>query len=146
MPRRGPLDVVLRDRATQHDARVQREIGEHGVEDLAPHVVEVQVHARRTGLAQSRRKVILAIVQARVEAVRLDDLGALLRPAGDPDHPRCPCALGDLARDRTGGSRRARHDHDVAVLHLADFGHPEVRGDAGHAQHVEHGRQIQAQP
>ena len=107
IPRRGPLDVVLRDRATQHDARVESERREDGVEDLAAHVVEVHVDAGGTRLAKTLTQVLVAIVETRVKAVTFDDLGALLGSPGYADDHAGALRTRDLAGDRSGRSRGA---------------------------------------
>ena len=108
-----------------------REAAEHRVEDRAADVVEVHVDAPRAVLSERCRQVVLAVVDAGVETELVDHHAAFLGTAGDADHPGAG-DLGDLAGDRTGGTRRGRHHHCLAGLGLADARHAEVgRGSRG---------------
>src|ERR1039458_8165603 len=90
--------VVLRDRPAENDPSVHRDVGEHGVENLSTHVVKVEINALGARLVESPTQMLLAIVQALVEGVRLHHLGALLRsPGGETEE--------------CGNARHAEHVH-----------------------------------
>ena len=84
-----------------------------------------------------------AVVDRRVEAELLDEIAALVGPAGDADGAAA-FDLGDLAdggADRPGGGR---NDDGFARLGLADDGEPGVGGHARHAEHAQRGRERRA--
>src|SRR3989442_7248803 len=69
--------VVAGDRATEGHPRADREMGECGIEDLAPHVVEVDVHPAREELGDAPGHGLRAIVDRRVEPELLGEPAAL---------------------------------------------------------------------
>ena len=116
---------------------------ERGVEDLAADVVEVDVDPLRAVLAQARGDVLRLVVDRRVEAELLDDVGALLGAARDPDGAAVLQLreLSDDPADRAGG---AGDDDGLARDRFADVEQPEVGGHAGHAERAQiHGQRRQ---
>src|SRR5665213_1024284 len=86
----GSIPVVLGDRTAQHHPGLHGQIGQAGVEDRASHVVEVDVDPVRTGLAEARRHVLIAIVDGVVESQLTGQPGALLGRSGDAHHVGSP--------------------------------------------------------
>ena len=75
------------------------------------------------------------MIKARIEAERVDRVGAFGRATGDADGMAAP-QFGDLAHrgaDRAGGGG----DHKgFAGLWLANFAQTRPAGEAGHAKHA----------
>ena len=128
--------VVLADRAADDDARLAVDARQHGVEDLAADVVEVDVDAFRAVRLQAVLDRAGLVVDAGVEAELLDDPLALRRAAGDADDAAA-LDLRELADGLADRAGRARDDDRLAGLRLADVEQAEVAGHAGHAEHVE---------
>jgi hypothetical protein len=82
--------------APQMTMRAFMPAGEHGVEDLAADVVEVDVHALGAMFSSGPRGVAGLVVDAGVEAQLLDHPVALGLAAGNADHAAAQ-ELGDLA-------------------------------------------------
>jgi len=134
---RGRVDVVGRDVAAQHHARVHRDAAQHGVEQPATDVVEEDVDTVRRELTEPGRDVFGLVVDARVEAELIDHPCALGRRARDAEHTRA-LHLGDLARDRAHPARGGRDEERLARLGARDLEHADVRSDADVAEHAEH--------
>ena len=80
-------------------------------------------------LFERGRHVVALVVDARVKPEVLHNNSALLRPAGDADHPG-PGDLGDLPGDRSGGTGGRGDHHRLAGLWPTDIGHAEIGGGA----------------
>ena len=132
-----PVVVVRGDGAAAHHAGLEGELTEADVEDLAAHVVEVDVDPVGAQLAQPGRHVLGAVVHGRVEAQLLHQPRALLVRAGDAHHPAGFLDPGDLAHHRSRGPGRTRHHDGVARVGLTHVEQPEVRGHAGHPEHAQ---------
>jgi hypothetical protein len=63
----------------------------------------------------------------------VDDVGALLRPTGDP-HRAAALQLGDLPHHLAHPAGGGGDDHGLALLQLAHFEQAEVRGQPRHAK------------
>src|SRR5467141_2656244 len=81
----GLAQVVSRNKPAQGDAGKRVQAPQHGVEDLAPDVLEIDVDALRSRLGQTVRQPARFVVHARVEAEFLDGVAALFASAGDAD-------------------------------------------------------------
>ena len=93
---------------------------------------------------QARGDLLVLVVDRLVEAELVDDVGALLGPAGDADDLARALDLRDLARGRAGRTGGPGDDDDVALLEAADVDHPEVGGHAGETEHAERDRRRHA--
>ena len=82
--------VVLRNGAAEHHATTHRNVHQNCIEYLTTDIVEVDINAARTGLTNTTGEVWLAVVQALVKAVELNDFGTLFRP---PARPTTFCTL-----------------------------------------------------
>ena len=142
----GPFGgVVLRNGPADDDPSAQSDVGQRGVENLAAHVVEVQVNAVGTGRTQTPREVLFAVVETLIKTVLFDDLGAFLRTAGDADHLFGPAGPGNLADHRSRSSACARDDDDVARLELTDVQQAEKGREASGTEHVHDGGHVESQ-
>ena len=133
----APSAVVGGDRPAQHDAARAVASWPRQALRIAPPTLS-KYRSMPSGQASRRRAAtsLALVVDRLVEAQLLDDPGALLGAAGDPDDLRGALDLGDLARRRAGRAGRAGdHDH-VALLDPAHVGHPEVGRHAGDAEHA----------
>ena len=139
----GPLGqrrgVVVGDAPAHRHPRELIEQGQHRVEHLAAHVLEVQVDAVGAGRLQVGGEGVAAVADARVEAELVHDVVALLPRTGDAHHP-VPLDLGNLPDHRAHRAGGGRHHDHVAVLQPADLEQADVGGQAGHAEHPEGGR------
>src|SRR5437868_10656732 len=107
--------VVLRDLSADRHARIHIEARQHGIEDVAADIVEIDVDTLRCGPGERGVDGARLVVDAVIEAEVGDDVAALLRPTGDADgaaafDPR------DLADDTADGTSRRRHDDRLAGL------------------------------
>ena len=126
--------VVLRDRAADHDAGVQRQVGQRHLQQRSADVVEVHVDPVGADHRPQRLgDVVGLVVHALVEAELVDDVGALLGPARRADDPAA-LQLGDLPDDRAGRAGRTADQDRVALLQLTDAQQAEVGGQAGGAE------------
>src|SRR5580692_7419879 len=78
--------VVLRNRAANQDTRATRELRERGIENLAAHIVEINIDALRAVLLQRLTDVFCLVINSRVESKFLDDEFALRRTTSNADH------------------------------------------------------------
>ena len=76
--RRRLLRRCTGDHAAQHDARLQVDLLQHRLEDLAAGILEIDVDAVRAFALQRGADVFLLVVDAGVEAEILDQVAALL--------------------------------------------------------------------
>ena len=134
-PRAGV--AVLRDRAADDDASAARQIREGGLENRAPHVVEIDVDAVRTMIAERLAHIFRLIVDGCVEAQVLRDVAALIGlrrqcrsrgtlDLGDlpGDEPTAPAAAGTTTVSRPSACRyranqvggHAGHSEDAQML------------------------------
>ena len=128
-----PGRVVGRDRTAARDAGADRQVGERSIEDLAAHVVEVDVDAIRTQFDEPRPDVFGLVVDARIEPEVLDDPTALLVTASDTDDGARSLDLRQLTRDGANPTGRAGHDERLAGLQFADVFDAEPGRDTGRA-------------
>jgi len=133
-PRTSPSEIDLADGAADADARLDGQARQHGLEDLAADVVEKDVHAARAVLLEFVLDRSGLVVDAGVEAEFAHDPLALGRAAGDADHAAA-LDLRELACELSHGDGRARDDHRLTRLGLADLEQPEVGRQPGAAQH-----------
>jgi hypothetical protein len=138
-----PQVVVPGDRTAERDASADGQVRQHGVEDLAAHVVEVDVDATRRELAQAGADGALPIVDRGIEAELLRQPAALLLAAGDTDDAAA-LDLRDLRRERPGRAGGTGDDDGVSRLRRADLEEAEVRGEPRHAEERERHRVIDA--
>ena len=89
---------------------------EHRVEDLAAHVVEVDVDAVGAQLHEAGGDVLGPVVDARVEAELVDDPAALVVGARDADDRRRALELRELSGDRADATGGAGHHEGLAGL------------------------------
>src|ERR1700733_5197549 len=98
--------AVLRNCAADDHSCAARELRKRSVEDVATHVVEINVNAIRAMLAQRLADILGLVVNGGVEAQLLYNVIALLAPAGDAYH-FAAFYFGDLSNDhsyRSGGA------------------------------------------
>lgn len=126
---------VRRDTAAQHDARALREVRERRVEDFRP-AFEHDIDALGRERADALRDVLALVVDGGVEPGGLHHPVAFRLAAGDADR-RATARLGDLADHRACRPRRARDQHHIARLGLADLDQPEIGGESGNAEDAE---------
>src|SRR5262249_26719138 len=113
---------------------------EDGRLDVAADILEIDVDARRAGAIERGAEAGLAMVEAGIEAQRLDDVAALVRPAGNADR----AGAGDLRELANDGADRARGgggDQRLALLRPADRVEPNIGGEPRHAEHAERRRE-----
>ena len=125
--RRG--GVGFRDRAAQHDARVDVDPSEDLVEDLAADIVEEHVDPAGAKLRKPSAEVFALVVDGGVEVRLVDQPSAFSRAARGADN-LAALDLGDLAGDGARGPGGARHHDGLTSLDLADLDHPEIRCQA----------------
>ncbi len=117
---RHVLAVVAGDQAAHRHTRKGVQAGQHHVEDVAAHVLEVTVDAVRGDVLDHRVEFLGVlgglVVHAGVEAEFLDHVVALLLAAGHADHAAAG-QLGQLAHHAAHRAGRGA-DHDG----LAAFG------------------------
>ena len=130
---RGTRGVVGGDQPAHGDAAEQVHLHQHGVEDLAADVLEVDVDALGRGGLELGGEVAGLVVDAGVEAELLRHVAALVGAAGDADGAAA-LDLGDLADDRADRAGGRRDHHRLAGLGLADLEQAEIGGPAGHAE------------
>src|SRR5262249_45408459 len=108
--------IVLRDRTADDDPRAPREDRQRGVENVAAHVVEVDIYALWTVPLQRFFAVFFLVVDRRTEPEPARDPLALGLAAGDPPPAAAfdPC---DLPGDGADSARRSGHDDRVTRLH-----------------------------
>src|SRR5215208_855507 len=94
--------VVLGDGPADDDTRLAAEPRQRRVEDLAPHVVEVDVDAVGAVLSEGFGDVLALVVDRGVEAEVVDHVAALLGPAGNANGATA-LDLGDLAHHLAHG-------------------------------------------
>src|SRR5206468_3032003 len=99
-------------------------------------VLEVDVDAVRGRRVELGAPVIGPVIDAGVVAELLHRVGALLRPAGDADHPACATLPGDLPGDRPDRAAGGGDDDRVALPHRGQIV-ADVGGDAGMAERPE---------
>ena len=133
---RRRLGVVGRDHPAQRYPAVGVHAIQRGLEMVAADVVEVDVDAVRAVLAQRLAQVLGLVVERRVEAELVDQVGDLLGRARAAHHAR-PAQPRELAHDAPHGAGGRRHEHRLALLRLADLREAVPGGQAGHAQHPE---------
>ena len=120
---------IAGDDSAQHDPGFGGDSAEHGVENRAADVVEIDIDASGAVLLECGGEIFVLVVDTRIEPEVLHNSATLLWPSGDTYHAG-PGDLGDLAGDRTGGPRGGR-DHDCLTrLRPADVGHAEIRSGA----------------
>ena len=132
----GLGQVVLRNEPAQGDAGERVQAPQHGVEDLAPDVLEIDVDALRRRPGQIVRQPARLVVHASVKAEFLDDVAALFGSAGDADRTAA-FDLRDLPDRASDRARGGGHDHGFAALRLTDVEETDVRGAARHAEDAE---------
>ena len=128
------LAQIFRDRAAQHDARAQGQIVQAGREQIAAHVVEVEIESVRTQLRDPRTGILVLVVNGLL-ATQVADETAFLRPSRDADHPATQ-DLEHLDHDRSHSSGRAGHDRQVARLRPAAVQQAPIRAYPRHAEHA----------
>src|SRR5258708_30427203 len=79
-------EAVIPDQAADDDAREQVHEGQRRIEDLATDVLEADVHAPRTRLAQALLQIARLVVDAGVVSQLLHRVIALDLAARDADH------------------------------------------------------------
>ena len=105
---------------------------------VAADVVEHHLVAVAVGRPELAQDVVGVVVEAVVEAGDVAHPVALRRGAGGADHLAGALDAGDLAGDRAGRAGGGGDDDGVALDGASDVGHPEVRGQPGHAEQPEH--------
>ena len=130
--------VVLADRAADDDAGFTRQFGQHGVEDFAADVVEVDVHPFGAvflqAVAHGRRAGLVVDTGVKAQLVHHP---VTLGLAARNTHHAAALDLGQLAHRLAHGTGRTRHHHGFTRLGLAHIHQAKVAGHAGHTQHVE---------
>src|SRR6185369_16326217 len=127
--------VVLADRAADDDARSPCQARQHVVQDFATDVVEVDVHAFRAVLFQSRLDTAALVVDAGVETELIHHPVAFGAAAGNA-HDAAALDLGQLPHGLTDSASSARHHDGVAGPRLPDVQQAEITGHAGKAQYI----------
>ncbi len=128
----GGCAVILRYRPATGDASVIVHAEQHGFENVAAHIVEIDVDALRRRLAERLAHGLGLVVDGRIEAEFVGEELAFRRAARDADHGAA-LDLGDLPDDGADGARRGGDDHRLAGLRLADFKKPEIGGQPSNA-------------
>src|SRR5439155_762708 len=111
--------VVLGDHAAHHHAGKIVEAREHRLLHRAADVLEIDVDAGRAGAVERGAEAGVAMVEAGIESQLLDDVAALVSPAGNAD---CTSA-GDLRQLADDGADRARGGGDDQRLALGRLGY-----------------------
>ena len=107
---RRAFEVVGGDVAAQHDAAAIGEAPQHGVEQLATDVVEVDVDTARCELLEARRRRPRTCSRCRRRSpARRPPMRTSSAPPAMP-MTRAPLELGDLARDGSDRARRRRNE------------------------------------
>ena len=135
---------VLRDAATEHDPRATRELRQHRIERLTPHIVEEHVDAVGRVILQCAPDVLSLVIDGRVEAKVFRNPPAFIRSACDADHPAA-CDLADLTGDAPHRTSRTRYHDRLSLADSAHLEQTEIRGQAGDAEGPEIGRQRREQ-
>ncbi len=133
--------VVLRNQAAHRHARADVEQRQHGVEDRAADVLEIDVDAVRAGVGQLSREVRRAPVEAHVEAERAGDVAAFFGVARDADHAAA-FQLRDLADGGAHRAARGGHHDRFARLRLADLQESRIGGEARHPEDAQRMRRM----
>ena len=135
----GPpgFDVALYSeiKPQRGNPRAAIEHPQHGGQDGAADVLEVDIDACGTRRGERRREVVRLVADAGVVAQFVDHVAALVRRSGDADRAAA-ARLRELPHDRTDGPGRGRHDNSFARLRLSDVEQPHVRRHPRHPQHA----------
>jgi len=141
---RQRLAVIAGDHPAQGDAAERVHAAQHGIQDVAAHVLEVGVDAVRRGLLEHRVEVLRVlgglVVDAGVEAQLVDHVIALVLAAGET-HDAAALELGELADHATDRARGGADRHGLAGLGVHDPVQAIPRRHARHADRAQVGRQ-----